>query len=310
MKKGVRLINCARGGIIDEKALCEALESGQVASCAIDVYEDEKNIQNCPLIKFGKNVVLTPHLGASTDEAQINVALDVANQVKEVLSGGDAASAVNIPSLKPQKLEPVKDYMPIAESISKIASQILEGNLRGIEIEVKGTLANIDVSPLEVAVLKGVLSSNLVGVNYVNAPFIAKQRGINISTKKSEQSTDYIGSITVKLQGDKDCVEVQGALIAQNVARIVKLNDYITSIEPDKYMLLVPHKNQPNMIAQVAGVLGNDNVNISKMQVAQKQNSSDDVSLMIINTDDKVDKETLLKIDNIKDIHGSKFIGL
>ena len=310
MKKGVRLINCARGGIINEKALCAALESGQVAACAIDVYEDEKNIQDCPLIKFGKNVVLTPHLGASTDEAQINVALDVAHQVKEVLSGGDATSAVNIPSLKPQKLEPVKDYMPIAENISKIAAQILDGNLRSIEIEVKGTLANLDVSPLEVAVLKGVLASNLIGVNYVNAPFIAKQRGINVTTKKSEQSTDYIGSITVKLQGDKSCVEVQGALVAQNVARIVKLNEYITSIEPDKFMLLVPHKNQPNMIAQVAGVLGKDNVNISKMQVAQKQNSSDDISLMIINTDDKVNKETLLEIDKIKDIQNSKFISL
>ena len=154
------------------------------------------------------------------------------------------------------------------------------------------------------------MASNLIGVNYVNAPFIAKQRGINVTTKKSEQSTDYIGSITVKLQGDKSCVEVQGALVAQNVARIVKLNEYITSIEPDKFMLLVPHKNQPNMIAQVAGVLGKDNVNISKMQVAQKQNSSDDISLMIINTDDKVNKETLLEIDKIKDIQNSKFISL
>ena len=119
MKDGVRIVNCARGGIIDENALKAALESGKVASCAIDVFEDEKNIQGCVLREFGKNVILTPHLGASTSEAQINVALDVAEQVKEVLSGGDATSAVNIPALKPQKLEPVKDYMSIAENIAQ-----------------------------------------------------------------------------------------------------------------------------------------------------------------------------------------------
>lgn len=310
MKRGVRIINCARGGIIDEKALCEALESGQVAGCAIDVYEDEKNIAECPLIKMGKNAVLTPHLGASTDEAQINVALDVANQVVEVLSGRDATSAVNIPALKPQKLEPVKEYMSISENIAKIASQILVSNLRAVEIEVKGTLANLDVSPLEIAVLKGVLEKNLVGVNYVNAPFIAKQRGINVTTKKSQQSSDYIGSISVKLSGDKDSAEVAGALIAPKVERIVRLNEYITSIEPDKFILLVPHKNKPNMVAQVATSLGKNDVNISKMQVAQKQNTIDDISLMIINTDDIVDSKTLSEIGQIEGVENSKFIKL
>lgn len=310
MKKGVRIINCARGGIIDEAALAAAIEQGQVAGAAIDVYEDEKNVQNSPLIKLGRKIVLTPHLGASTDEAQINVALDVASQVKEVLSGGDATSAVNIPALKPQKLEPVKEYMPIAESIAKIASQTMEGNLRGIEIEVKGTLANLDVSPLEVAVLKGILSTNLVGVNYVNAPFIAKQRGINVTIKKSQQTTDYIGSITTKLLTDKGEIEVAGALIAPGVERIVKLNNYITSIEPDNFMLLVPHKNKPNMIGQVASVLGCDNVNISKMQVAQKHSKDDDISLMIINTDDVVDISTLEKIEKINGIENPKFIKL
>lgn len=310
MKKGVRIINCARGGIIDEAALCAAIEQGQVAGAAIDVYEDEKNIQNCPLIKLGNKIILTPHLGASTSEAQINVALDVAGQVKEVLSGGDASSAVNIPSLKPNKLEPVKEYMSIAENIAKIASQTLEGNLRGIEIEVRGNLANLDVSPLEVAVLKGVLSANIENVNYVNAPFIAKQRGINVTVKKSRQTTDYIGSISVKLMTDKKDIEVAGALIATGVERIVKLNDYITSIEPDKYMLLVPHTNKPNMIGQVASVLGNDNVNIAKMQVAQKHGANDGISLMIINTDDIVEQATLDKITKIDGVTKSKFIKL
>lgn len=310
MKKGVRIINCARGGIIDEEALYEAIEQGQVKSAAIDVYEDEKNVQSSPLLKLGNKIVLTPHLGASTSEAQINVALDVAGQVKDVLSGGDATSAVNIPSLKPQKLEPVKDYMSISESIAKIASQTMIGNLREINITVKGNLANLDVSPLEVAVLKGVLSANLMDVNYVNAPFIAKQRGIKVTVQKSEQSTDYIGSIAVKLTTDKGEVDVAGALIAPSIERIVKLNDYITSIEPDKYMLLVPHTNKPNMIGQVASVLGQDSVNISKMQVAQKHDNNDGISLMIINTDDIVENDTLDKISKIDGVTGSKFIKL
>ncbi len=310
MKKGVRIINCARGGIIDENALCAALESGWVKQAAIDVYEDEKNIDKCPYLKEGNKIVLTPHLGASTNEAQINVALDVAQQVKDVLSGKDATSAVNIPALKPQKLEPVKEYMPIAETISKIASQIAKGNLREILIEVKGNLANLDVSPLEVAVLKGVLSANIVDVNYVNAPLIAKQRGIKVSVIKSEQSTDYIGSILTKLTTDKTTTEVQGALIAQGIERIVKINDYMTAIQPEDYMLLVPHVNKPNMIGQVASVLGQNGVNISKMQVAQKISKEDNISLMIINTDDTVCAETLDKINKIDGINGSLFIQL
>jgi len=316
MKDGVRIVNCARGGIIDETALKEALESGKVASCAIDVFEDEKHIQDCVLREFGKNVLLTPHLGASTSEAQINVALDVAQQVKDVLSGGSATSAVNIPSLKPQKLEPVKDYMSIAENIAQMASQICKGNLKNIEIEVKGTLADLDVSPLETAILKGVLSTNLVGVNYVNAPLIAKNRGIDVTVKKSHQSTDYIGSITVKLNCDKEGAEVSGAMIAKDIKRIVKLNGYNMSMKPEKFMLLVPHDNKPGMIARVATVLGSDNVNISRMQVVQKSHnegtssSKDEKSMMIINTDNEVTENTLNKISNIEGIYDSKFVKL
>lgn len=313
MKDGVRIVNCARGGIIDEKDLKDALESGKVASAAIDVFEDEKNIQDCVLRDLGKNLLMTPHLGASTSEAQINVALDVAEQVKNVLSGGNATSAVNIPSLKPQKLEPVKDYMSIAENIAQMAAQICKGNLKNIDIEVKGTLADLDVSPLETAVLKGVLSTNLVGVNYVNAPLIAKNREIAVTVKKSNQTTDYIGSITVKLNCDKEGAEISGAMIAEDIKRIVKLNDYNTSIKPEKFMLLVPHVNKPGMIAKVATVLGSYDVNISRMQVVQKsrkQASTNEKSMMIINTDNEVSKEALDKIAQIDGIYEAEFVKL
>jgi D-3-phosphoglycerate dehydrogenase / 2-oxoglutarate reductase len=305
MKKGVRIINCARGGIIDEIALKEALENGHVASCAIDVYEDEPNIQNSPLITVDKNIVLTPHLGASTDEAQLNVAIDVANQIKTVLLGGDATSAVNIPSLKPEKLNPVKDYMTLAENLGTLAQQISQNNLKSIEITVNGNLATVDVSPLEIAVLKGVFSSFSENVNYVNAPVLAKQKGISILTAKSEKSCDYIGSITVKLITNAGETIVSGALIAENIKRITKINQYEVSIEPHKHMLLVPHENKPCMIAKVATVIGNRNINIAHMHVAQSEN---DYSIMIINTDIEVKGEVLKEIADINGIKNAKYV--
>ncbi len=303
MKKGVRIINCARGGIIDEAALAKAIEQGQVAQCAIDVYEDEKNVANSPLLTLGSKAVLTPHLGASTDEAQINVALDVAGQVVEVLQGRNATSAINIPALKPQKLEAVKEFMDLAENIAKIASQLSKSSIKNIKIEVGGKLASLDTSPLEIAILKGVLSANLVDINYVNAPIIAQNRGIEVKTSKTNSKED---SIEVKITSSNDETVVKGALLAKDVKRIVKLNNYITSIEPKENMLLVPHINKLNMVAQVATVIGKDNINISGMQVAQSVDKN--LSIMIINVDSAVEQSTLNKIDEIDGVENACYI--
>ena len=307
MKKGVKLINCARGGIIDEVALKDALESGQVSAAAIDVYEAEPDIQSSPLYGLDKSLVLTPHLGASTSEAQLNVAIDVAKQIKEVLTGGSATSAVNIPSLKPAILEPVKDYMQLAENIGELAEQIVEDNLKSIEISAKGKLASLDISPLVTAVLKGIFSSFADGVNYVNAPLIAKQKGINVTTSKSETSGDYIGLITVKLITASGASLVSGALIAEGIRRIVKIDQYNTSIEPEKHMLLVPHENKPAMIARVATVIGEAGININHMHVVQKEN---DNSLMLISTDCVVEQNVLDKIAQIDGVSKSKYVKL
>jgi len=307
MKKGVKIINCARGGIIDENALKEGMESGQISAIAIDVYEDEPNIKNSPLITIDGNVVLTPHLGASTSEAQLNVAIDVAHQIKEVLGGGSATSAVNIPTLKPEKLEPVKDYMQIAENIGELAKQIVKGNLQSIEIIANGKLATVDISPLETAILKGIFSSFMVNVNYVNAPILAKQKGISVTTSKSESSCNYIGLITVKLTTNNSQSIVSGALVAQDIKRIVKIDQYDTSIEPEKHMLLIPHENKPSMIAKVATVIGESNININHMHVVQKTGEN---SIMIINTDRAVEKEVLSKIEKIDGVASSIYVKL
>ena len=310
MKKGVRLINCARGGIIDETDLAQALESGQVAQAAVDVYETEPDIADSPLVKTSGDILLTPHLGASTEEAQLKVAEDVAQQIRDVLGGGSARSAVNIPSLKPDKLEPVRDYMQLAENIGELAMQMSKGGLKGIYLTVKGSLSELDAAPLETAVLKGVFSSFMNSVNYVNAPIIAKSKGIDVATTKSNTTTDYTGSITLKLVTDKETNTVSGALIAQDMPRIVKINGYNTSIELEKHMILVPHENKPAMVAKVATVLGDKDINITRMNVAQNRSQSDNISMMIINTDSEVSEKTLNEITGIEGINSAKYINL
>ena len=308
MKKGVKLINCARGGVINENDLKEALNSGYVAGAAVDVYENEPNITECPLLECEGNVVLTPHLGASTQEAQINVAIDVAEQIKEVLSGGSASSAVNIPSLRPDKLEPVKDYMQIAENSGELAVQLADGVVKTVEITADGKLADLDIQPLEVAILKGILSSRLEGVNYVNAPIIAKKRGIEITTSKTKVETTFTGRITIKLTTDKETVIVAGALVAKDIPRIVRINGYETSIRPEKHLLIVPHVNKPSMIAQVAKVIGEDGINIGSMNVVQKNDRHETESIMLINIDTAVEDKTLTEISKIDGVHNPKYV--
>lgn len=310
MKDGVRLVNCARGGIINEQDLKEAIESGKVAGAAIDVYENEPNITECPLINCKGNIVLTPHLGASTQEAQLNVAIDVAEQIKEVLSGGSASSAVNIPSLRPDKLEPVKDYMQIAENSGELAMQISEGVIKSIEITAQGDLADLDIQPLEVAVLKGALSSMLEGVNYVNAPVLAKKRGIDIISTRSKVKCNFAGLLTIKLTTDKGSQIVAGALVAKDIPRIVKINSYETSIRPQRHMLIVPHVNKPSMIAKVACVIGENAINIGSMNVVQKNDKHETESIMVINIDSEVNSEVLAQIDRIDGVHNPKYINL
>lgn len=310
MKKGVRIINCARGGIIDEAALKEAIESGQVQSAAIDVYETEPDITASPLFGCEGNLVMTPHLGASTKEAQFNVAIDVAEQIKEVLSGGSAKAAINIPALKKDIIEPVKDYMQLAENLGQLVQQLSKGNLKNVNISVNGNLAELNIAPLEVAVQKGIFSSMVEGVNFVNAPIIAQKRGINIVTSKSQKDCTFIGSISVTLVTDSDENTVTGALIAKNMPRIVKMNDYNMSIEAEQHMLIVPHENKPSMVAKVAAVIGEHNININRMQVAQKSNKKDNVSVMLITIDKDVDEATLETINKIDGIQNAQQIKL
>lgn len=310
MKPGVRIINCARGGIIDELALKEAIESGHVAAAAVDVFEKEPIPSDNPLLNCTGDLILTPHLGASTEEAQVNVAVDVAEQIRDVLLGKSARSAVNIPSLKTELLEPVKDYMNLAENLGLLVRQLSKGAIKRVKIITRGDLAHLDASPLKTAVLKGILSYNLEGVNYVNAPIIAKSYGIEVIDSKSEKSGNYVGLIIVKLTTDSEVHTVSGAMIAEKTPRIVKIDDYNTSIALAKHILIIPHQDKPCMIAKVATILGSNNINISMMQVGKKDNTVGGASTMIINTDETVTQELLEEIKQVSSIYDAVYVNL
>ena len=196
--------------------------------------------------------------------------------------------------------------MGLAQNIAEFVTQLIEGSIKEINISVSGKLCGLDCSPLEIAILKGVIGARLEDVNYVNAPIIAKQRGIEVKTTKINNEKD---EIEIAVTTSKETAVIKGSLLAKDIKRIVKINNYTTSIEPKAHMLIVPHINKPNMVALVAGILGGDEINISGMQVAQSIDNPE-LSVMIINCDSEVHEETLEKINKIEGINIAKYIGL
>ncbi len=228
MKKGVRIINCARGGIVDEQDLADAIKAGQVAGAALDVYVDEPPPADHPLVKL-EQVITTPHLGASTDEAQLNVAIAVAEQMIDFLAKGVVRYAINIPSVSPEILEVLRPYLTLAEKLGSLHTQMAEALPKEVQVEYRGEVAQYNVAPLTLAVLKGLLSPVMESaVNFVNAPLIAKERGIKILESKGEGVGDFTSSIVVKAQNGKTNLEIEGAIFGAKHPRIVRVNDFIS----------------------------------------------------------------------------------
>ncbi|MFH1683502.1 MAG: phosphoglycerate dehydrogenase [Candidatus Margulisiibacteriota bacterium] len=308
MKKGVRLVNVARGGIINEADLAEALKSGKVAAAALDVFEKEPLPADSPLLKLD-NVVVTPHLGASTVEAQVNVAVDVVEQIIEVLRGGAARSAVNIPSMKPELITPVKPYMSIAEKLGKLASQIVPGAVSKVTVEYSGEVAENDVSPLTTTVLKGLLAPMMdVVVNFVNAPFIAKERGIEITESKNKEAKDFASLISVKIQSSKGDREVGGTIFVGVGDRLVSIDGFRVDADPSGYLLIVSNIDKPGMIGKVGTFLGEHKINIASMDVGRIK--IDEKAVMVLNVDNAVSDKTLKEIAKIDGIFGATLVKL
>lgn len=305
MKPTVRIVNCARGGIIDEQALYEALLDKRIAGAALDVFESEPLNPDSPLRQLGREIVLTPHLGASTEEAQVNVAIDVAEQIRDVLLGLPARSAVNIPGLYPDVLEQLRPYMKLAETLGTLVSQLAGGRVDSLTIRLQGELAEFDSKPMVIAALKGLLSQALrERVNYVNASIEAKERGIRVVETRDASVRDYTGSLHLVATGSLGEHSATGALLSDSEVHITGIDDFPVNVTPTRYMLLTLHRDMPGIIGKIGSLLGSFNVNIASMQVGRKIVRGD--AVMVLSIDDPLPEgllEEILKVPGIRDAY-------
>lgn len=307
MKDGVRILNCARGGIVDEEALYKYMTAGKVAGAALDVFEKEPYTEG-PLLALD-NFIATPHLGASTAEAQLNVAHDVAEEIVDALRGKVVRNTVNIPSIKPEVMAAVKPYLKLAEKLGKFLSQVMEGRVTRLEIVFSGDIAGGEVTPITTALVKGFLDPVLQSsVNYINASMLAKNRGINITQTLNGRANGYASLITVKAVSDKGEKTLAGTLFRDNEPRIVAIDGYRIDVLPDGHMLYVPHMDRPKIIGPVGMLIGEHNINIAGMQVGRKEIGGK--AVMMLSVDAPVPDETLQKITEIDGVLGVKYINL
>jgi D-3-phosphoglycerate dehydrogenase / 2-oxoglutarate reductase len=294
MKPTARIVNCARGGIIDEAAIAEALNKGVIAGAALDVFENEP-LGESPLIQVTGDIILTPHLGASTEEAQTNVAIDVAEQIRDVLLGLTARSAVNIPGLRPEVMEQLKPSLMLAETLGNLVGQLAGGRIESLEIRLQGEVASFDAQPIVVAALKGLLTPALQErVNYVNAAIEAKDRGIRVIETRDAAIRDYSGSIHLTAKGPRETRSVTGALLNQEELRITNIDDFPINVPPTRHMLITQHRDMPGIIGQIGSLLGQFNVNIASMQVGRKLVRGN--AVMVLSLDDPLPEGVLAEI--------------
>lgn len=283
MKDGVMIINCARGGIIDEDDLCQALKSGKVAGAALDVFAVEPPGES-PLLAFD-NLICTPHLGASTREAQTNVAVDVARQIVAFLKEGTVINAVNTPSVAGDRLNKLKPYLELVERIGRLLAQIIQGKLKEVAVEYNGDYSGLQLEPVTTALLNGLLDPLVADtVNAVNAPAIAQDMGIRVSETSSAESADYINSMTVRVTTTEGTQTVTGTIMGKIHPRIVRINTFSVDMRPYGAVLLVLTANRPGDIGAIGAVLGEENINISRMMIGQEETPGDQ-NLILVGTE-------------------------
>lgn len=319
MQLGARLINCARGGLVDETALLAALESGHLAGAALDVFSTEPPEPDSPAraLIAHPHVVATPHLGASTEEAQVNVALDVAEQVAEVLRGGTARSAVNAPLVLPETLRQLQPWMALVEKLGRLYTQLHPGPLRRAELAVSGEIAALDTRPLSAALVKGLLESvSEAHVNLINAPVLARDWGLEIAETRSPTAEQYANLVTLRVSPDGAAGEphLLAATIAWGEERVVRVDHYATDFAPRGHILFCRNLDRPGMVGRVGTILGDAGVNIGHMDVGPMAGTgTGDVhdrrapggeALMILSLDDAVPPEAIERIRATPDIAG------
>ena len=300
MKPTVRLINCARGGIIDEAALAEAAKAGRIGGAAIDVFTTEPAPADNPLLGI-PNILTTPHLGASTEEAQVNVAIDIAEQIVDVLAGKPARAAVNMPSVSAEMLGRLQPYLTLAEKIGSLHAQLTSSSIAEVEIIYAGDFENLPTVHLTRAVLKGLLEPIVPeSVNYVNAPTLAAARGIKITESRTAASGEGQGCVLiVRKKSESSEREICGTVFSKDNIRILYIDGYRVDIRPSGPMLVTHHTDRPGIIGKVGTLLGDNGINIAGMHVGRESEGRGAVMVLKLDT---IMPETLL--EQIRQIDG------
>jgi D-3-phosphoglycerate dehydrogenase len=300
MKPGVRIINCARGGIVNEQDLSEALADGRVAGAAFDVFETEPVDPGHPLLAQDR-FIGCPHLGASTLEAQENVAVAVAEQIADYLVRGVIRNAVNFPSIAPDLAPQVTPYVTLAEKLGGALSQIYEGGLDRVMVQYRGRVADLNVASVTIAALKGLLAPILdATVNFVNAPLIAKERGIEVTEVKEADADVLAPTITLTVEAGGKASRVIGLLTSRNEPRIVELNEILVEVVPEGYMLILSNDDRPGVIGAIGTVLGDAGINIALMNFGRDKPGGR--AIAVVNVDQKVSDEVLDALRRVPNI--------
>jgi D-3-phosphoglycerate dehydrogenase len=294
-RKGVRIINCARGGLLDEAALAEALQSGHVAGAALDVFETEPATDS-PL--FGlENVVCTPHLGAATAEAQENVALQIAEQMSDFLLTGAVANAINMPSVTAEEAPRLKPYMELCRLLGSLAGQLTnarDGTIRGVAIEYEGAVARLNQKPLSAAALAGILGSVSEGANMVNAPVLARERGIDVAETVHDRPSEYQTLVRVTVETDALSRSVAGTLFAGSRPRIVEIKGIKVEADFARHMLYVTNQDKPGFIGRFGATLAGAGINIATFHLGRAEQGGD--AICLVSVDEPVAEDVLAMV--------------
>ncbi len=309
MKPDAMFIDCARGGVLDENALYAALSEGRIAGAALDVFEKEPTtLEDTPLLGLN-NFICTPHLGASTSEAQENVAVAIAEQVAAYLLKGAVRNAVNVPSVSDDVLAKIGPYIRLGEMLGSMHMQIARGSVEEVNIEFSGDLAEQETGPVTVAFLKGLFTPILQdAVNFVNAPLIAKERGIRVVESKTQQAADFTNLLRITVKTNQGDNMLAGTVFGRKEPRLVRLNSFRLEALPAGPMLLVYNKNVPGVIGALGTTLGENGVNISRMTVGRQDASNQNI--ILLNTDTLVNKDLLTKVMELENIDDAMVLEL
>jgi D-3-phosphoglycerate dehydrogenase len=294
-KPGVRIVNCARGGLIDEAALKDALETGHVAGAALDVFQEEPAQANA---LFGtRGLICTPHLGASTTEAQVNVAIQVAEQMSDYLLLGGITNAVNVPSLSAEEAPRLRPYMALAEKLGRLVGQIAGTEIRSIDIEVEGAAAELNIKPITGAVLAGVMRTWSDTVNMVNAPYLAKERGLAVREIRNEGEGDYHTLVAVTVGTDHGEKRVEGTLFGNRAPRLVQIFGVPVEAELAGQMIYIVNTDAPGFIGALGTKLGENAINIATFNLGRRQEAGEAVALVAV--DDPISPEVAQQLHEL-----------